>query len=144
MLCNATRRLGNGKHLILHQRVRGSIRAVRAVRNTRVFQTQTRVVADVTAANAEYFTITASFTYISYCDTIRIHLRAWSQCSEIAKMRLCVMQHPAKTPQSWCCSGWHLLIIGWFSSLGVAEPNRGYGSSFHLDHSSATRNCCYH
>jgi len=33
--------------LILCQRVRGSVRAVRAVRNTRVFQTETGVVADV-------------------------------------------------------------------------------------------------
>jgi hypothetical protein len=45
-VCNATRRLGHGSHLILRQRVRGSARAVRAVRNTRVFQTETRVVAD--------------------------------------------------------------------------------------------------
>jgi hypothetical protein len=37
----------DGKHVILRQRVRGSVRAVRAVRNTRVFQTETRVVADV-------------------------------------------------------------------------------------------------
>jgi hypothetical protein len=33
--------------LILCQRVRGSARTVRAVQNTRVFQTETRVVADV-------------------------------------------------------------------------------------------------
>jgi len=46
MLCNATHRLGDGKRLILRQRVRGSIRAVRAFRNTRVFLTETRVVAD--------------------------------------------------------------------------------------------------
>jgi len=46
-VCNATRRLGDGSRLILRQRVRGSARAVRAVRNTRVFQTETRVVADV-------------------------------------------------------------------------------------------------
>jgi hypothetical protein len=45
---NATGRLGHGSRLILRQRVRGSGRAVRAVRNTRVFQTETRVVADVT------------------------------------------------------------------------------------------------
>ena len=46
MLCNATRRRGDGQHVILHQRVRGSIRAVRGIRNTRVFLTETRVVAD--------------------------------------------------------------------------------------------------
>jgi hypothetical protein len=39
--------LCNGQLVILRQRVRGSVRAVRAVRNTRVFQTETRVVADV-------------------------------------------------------------------------------------------------
>jgi hypothetical protein len=46
LLCKATRRLGNGQRVILRQRVQGSVRAVRAVRNTRVFQTETRVVAD--------------------------------------------------------------------------------------------------
>jgi hypothetical protein len=46
-VCNATRRLGDRSRLILRQRVRGSARAVRAVRNTRVFQTETSVVADV-------------------------------------------------------------------------------------------------
>jgi hypothetical protein len=48
LLCNATRRLGDGQRVILRQRARGSVRAVRAVWNTRVFQTETRVVADVT------------------------------------------------------------------------------------------------
>jgi len=47
LLCNATRRLGDRKLVILCQRVQGSIRAVRVVRNTQVFQTETRVVADV-------------------------------------------------------------------------------------------------
>jgi hypothetical protein len=47
MLCNATRRLGDGVRVILHQRVRGIVRAVRAVRNTREFLTETSVVADV-------------------------------------------------------------------------------------------------
>jgi len=46
MLCNATDRLGDRKHVTLSQRVRGCVRAVRAVRNTRVFLTETRVVAD--------------------------------------------------------------------------------------------------
>jgi hypothetical protein len=46
LLCNATRRLGDGQRVILRQRVRGSVRAVRAVRNTRVFQTESGVVAD--------------------------------------------------------------------------------------------------
>jgi hypothetical protein len=46
-VCNATDRLGDGSHLILSQRVRGSPRAVRVVWDTRVFQTDTRVIADV-------------------------------------------------------------------------------------------------
>ena len=59
LLCNATRRLGDGQRAILRQRVRGSIRAVRAVRNTLVFQTETRVVADVLSRGAWLF---------SWCD----------------------------------------------------------------------------
>jgi len=42
-----THRLGDGLRVILWQSVRGSVRAVRALRNTRVFLTETRVVADV-------------------------------------------------------------------------------------------------
>jgi len=43
MLCNAIRWLGDGKHVILCQRVRELVRAVRAVRNTWVFLTDTTV-----------------------------------------------------------------------------------------------------
>jgi hypothetical protein len=43
---NVTHRFGNGMHLIPRHRVRGSARAFRAVWNTRVFQTETRVVVD--------------------------------------------------------------------------------------------------
>jgi len=32
---------------------------------------------------------TASFTYISYCDTIRTQILNWSQSAEFTKMRLC-------------------------------------------------------
>jgi len=46
-VCNATHCLGDRWRLILRQRVRCSARAVRAVWNTWVFQTETRVVADV-------------------------------------------------------------------------------------------------
>jgi len=52
MLCNATCPLGDGQRLILHHRVRHSVRAVRAVQNTRVFLTETRVVADVDCSAA--------------------------------------------------------------------------------------------
>jgi len=44
---NATCRLGDGQRRILHHRVQGSIRAVRAVVITRVILTEIRVVADV-------------------------------------------------------------------------------------------------
>jgi hypothetical protein len=44
---NATRRLGVRLRVILLQGVRDSVSALRAVRNTRVFQTETRVVGDV-------------------------------------------------------------------------------------------------
>jgi len=44
--CNATCSLGDGQRVILCQRVRRSTRAVRAVRNTPVFLTEIRVVAD--------------------------------------------------------------------------------------------------
>ena len=54
MLCNVTRRLGDRKPVILRQRVRGTIRAVRAVRNTRVSLTKTRVVADASGSNEEF------------------------------------------------------------------------------------------
>jgi hypothetical protein len=37
----------NGKRVILHQMVRGSVRAIRPGWNTRMFQTETTVVADV-------------------------------------------------------------------------------------------------
>jgi hypothetical protein len=54
--CNATCRLGDRQRVILHQRVRGSVRAVRAVWNTRVFQMETRVVADVSSQDTPKYT----------------------------------------------------------------------------------------
>jgi hypothetical protein len=42
--CSAMQR--DAQRVILRQRIRGSVRAVRAVQNTRVCQTETRVVAD--------------------------------------------------------------------------------------------------
>jgi hypothetical protein len=47
LLSTSTRRLGDGQRVLLRQRVRGSVRAVRAVRNTRVFRMESGVVADV-------------------------------------------------------------------------------------------------
>jgi hypothetical protein len=47
MLYNATRFLGDGKLVIVWQRVRRSVRAVSAIRITPVILTKTRVVADV-------------------------------------------------------------------------------------------------
>jgi hypothetical protein len=47
LLYNVTCHLGERKRLILRYRVQVSVRAVRAVQNTWVFQSETRVVADV-------------------------------------------------------------------------------------------------
>jgi hypothetical protein len=68
---NATRRFGDGSRLMLGQRVRGSVKAVRAARNTRVFQTETRVVADAIALHG---TLTASLSLrcqVSSQDTLK-------------------------------------------------------------------------
>jgi hypothetical protein len=46
LLGNMPCRLGDGKRVICCQEVPGSVRAIRVVWNTRVFQTETRVVAD--------------------------------------------------------------------------------------------------
>jgi hypothetical protein len=46
-ICNTPNRMGDGKGVCLCQRVQDSDRAVRANRNTLVFLTQTKVVADV-------------------------------------------------------------------------------------------------
>jgi len=51
MICNTTHHLGDGKHVNLRQRVQCSARAIRAIRSTWVFLTDTRVVADVTCYN---------------------------------------------------------------------------------------------
>jgi hypothetical protein len=47
MLCNAAHHLGDRNRVILHHRVQGSVRAVRAVRNSWVLLTEAIVVADV-------------------------------------------------------------------------------------------------
>jgi hypothetical protein len=47
LLWNAAGRLGDGQRIILCQRVPGSVRAVRAIQNTWVFQTKPRVVAEI-------------------------------------------------------------------------------------------------
>jgi hypothetical protein len=72
VLCNATRRLGDRQCVILGERVRGSVKAVRAVRNTRVFQMETRVVADEIACITS---CTSSHLIPSYHTTnYRLHL----------------------------------------------------------------------
>jgi hypothetical protein len=50
---SGTCRLGDWKSVIPHERVRGSDRAVRTVRITRVFLMKTRVVADVSTQSAQ-------------------------------------------------------------------------------------------
>jgi len=46
-VCQATSRLGYGEHVFVRHRVRGSVRAVRSVRNSQVFLTECRAVAEV-------------------------------------------------------------------------------------------------
>jgi len=48
---------------------------------------------------------TASFTHISYCDTIKTQILNWSQSSEFVKLRLCCMINPAKNPPVYVRSG---------------------------------------
>jgi len=52
--CHAAHHLGNGKRVNLHQRVQGSVKAIRAVRITQVFLTETRVVADISLLNPNH------------------------------------------------------------------------------------------
>jgi len=49
---------------------------------------------------------TASFAYISYCDTITTQILNWGQNTEFAKMRLCSMINPAKKPWVYVRSGY--------------------------------------
>ena len=49
-----TCRLGDGKHDIVRQRVRASARAVRPIWNPRLFQTETRFVADGRCVGASF------------------------------------------------------------------------------------------
>jgi len=77
LLCNATHRLGDRQRVILRQRVRGSVRAVRAVRNTRVFQTETRVVADVQSVWRIASVIGLTEGLVTDIDNLRIRSEAY-------------------------------------------------------------------
>lgn len=68
-VCNTTRRMGNGSHLSLRQRVRGSVKSVSAIPNSRGFQTETRDVADdwvCKIVNVWKAFIAASKVYLHY------------------------------------------------------------------------------
>jgi hypothetical protein len=67
-VCNATHPLGVESRLILSQRVRRSARAVRAIRNTPVFLTESRVVADVSSDHLVVllYCCTNNFACITY------------------------------------------------------------------------------
>jgi len=62
MLCNATHRLGVRKGIILCQRVRGFVQAVRAVQNTWVFLMETGVLPDV----CKYWCLSTNIWHCSY------------------------------------------------------------------------------
>jgi len=69
---------------------------------------------------------TASFMYISYCDTIWTYILNWNQSCEIAKMRLCCMINPAKNRGFMSCLGYNPAKterFGFLDSCGT-EPNR--------------------
>jgi len=87
-VCNATVWLGDRKCVFFRQRVRGSVWAVRAVQNTHVFLTETRVVADEWTLYMARFHITVRFQLISSwnLDTIRKHF--WSKLKELLGSRL--------------------------------------------------------
>jgi hypothetical protein len=51
VLCYATRRLGAGQRTILCQRVRGSVRSLIAIQNSRLFQTDASVFVDVSCCD---------------------------------------------------------------------------------------------
>jgi hypothetical protein len=69
LLCITTRFLGDGKGVILSQRVRGSIRAVRAIRNTRVLQMETTLAADEAPCSMKEFI--RAVRYIEHHDVVR-------------------------------------------------------------------------
>jgi len=79
MLCNTSRRLGDGKHVILRQRVRGSVRAIRAVGNTCVFLTETRVVGN----GSVFFTNKDNIYQILHSNALR------SPCNTVRQVLLC-------------------------------------------------------
>ena len=54
----------------------------------------------------ERASITASCTYISYCDTMTTQILNWSESSEFPKMRLCSVINAAKKPQIHVRSGY--------------------------------------
>jgi hypothetical protein len=89
--CNAIRCLGDRQSIILRQRVRGSIRAVRAVRNTRVIQTESRVVADV-----ETRSITASKCISELLDhSFQVLLETCSITASKCISKLALSRHPS-------------------------------------------------
>jgi len=87
MLCNATHRLGDGKRVILLQMVRSSIRAVRAIRNTWVVPTETKVVAD------EYHWLMAMYLDMTTLRSDRILLPMLAASSFTDNSQLYVQGH---------------------------------------------------
>jgi len=73
--------LCNGKHVILRQRVRDSVRAVTAVRNTRVFQTETTVVADVQSVFWKFL-----------CNAVKNTNLVSSKLNKLKHRRYCLME----------------------------------------------------
>jgi len=86
----ATRHRGDGKRLIFRQTVQGSVRAVRAVWNTRVFLTGTRVVADE-------HTLSTAYTQYS------IHQVQCPPGTMLNECNINQVQHPPSTVSTQYC-----------------------------------------
>jgi len=94
--CNATCRLCDGSVVILHQRVRGSVRANWAVRKTWVFLTATRFVADDTQC---LITATMAFpeTIVSKIDIKIVNSQHSPSCMNMIDVIIELTKHQTET-----------------------------------------------
>jgi hypothetical protein len=110
LLCNVTRRLGDGKCVILCRRVRGSVRAVRAVRNTWVFHTETSVVADVLVRTSFKVCINQEEGLISQCTQLPLMIRPQVKLTLLASV-IYGIYHRSYTSMAGCFIPWHQTVI---------------------------------
>jgi len=108
MLCNAARRLGDRKRSFLRQRVQGSMGAIRAVRNTWVFLTETGVVADDCNGEIVFspppltFSLAGGQQRVAYRDSGILHtdwvtvggIQTYWDCGDGLRDRECIFGRP--------------------------------------------------